>query len=78
MKLFLSTFFVFVGLCLGFVECGPTLNNVLATRHVNGGGDACALPQTDYNVRFPFALGSLPELDYLKFRPGEQICLSVF
>ena len=24
---------------------GPVLNGVLATRHVNGGGDACALPR---------------------------------
>ena len=69
MKLILSIFML-AALCLSFGHCEPTLYNILATRHVNGGGDACALPQTDYNVRMPFALGSLPELDYLKFRPG--------
>ena len=48
---------------------GPVLTNVLATRHVNGGGDACALPGRSYAVTKPFALGDLPELGYLKFKP---------
>ena len=63
-----------VGICLNLaveVSCKvDTLYNILATRHVNGGGDACALPQANYNVRYPFALGSIPELAHLKFRPG--------
>ena len=63
-----------VGICLNLaveVSCkGDTLYNILATRHVNGGGDACALPQANYNVRYPFALGSIPELAHLTFRPG--------
>jgi hypothetical protein len=52
------------------VHGGETLYNILATRHVNGGGDACALPRAGYDVRYPFALGSIDELSYLKFRPG--------
>ena len=48
---------------------GTVLTNVLATRHVNGGGDACALPARSYAITKPFALGDLPELGYLKFRP---------
>jgi hypothetical protein len=42
---------------------------VLATRHVNGGGDACALPATAYAVNYPFALGSIDALAHLKFKP---------
>ena len=52
---------------------GDTLYNILATRHVNGGGDACALPKANYDVQYPFALGSIDELSYLKFRPGKKI-----
>ena len=49
---------------------GPKLLNVLATRHVNNGGDACALPKVNYNIWNPFALGNVNELDYLKFDSG--------
>lgn len=48
---------------------GPVLQNVLATRHVNGGGDACALPARSYAVNKPFALGDMAELAHLKFKP---------
>ena len=48
---------------------GPVQQNVLATRHVNGGGDACALPATAYAVTNPFALGDIAALGYLKFHP---------
>ena len=48
---------------------GPVLNGVLATRHVNGGGDACALPRADYTNNFPFALGDIGALAHLKFKP---------
>ncbi len=67
-------FVLAIGLCLNLaveVSCkGDTLYNILATRHVNGGGDACALPRANYDVQYPFALGSIPELQHLKFRPG--------
>uniref|UniRef100_A0A915JBS5 Apple domain-containing protein n=1 Tax=Romanomermis culicivorax TaxID=13658 RepID=A0A915JBS5_ROMCU len=45
------------------------LYNILATRHVNGGGDACALPSANYVVNLPFALGSVAELGYMSFKP---------
>lgn len=51
------------------VVVGPTLYNVKATRHENGGGDACALPQASYTTDNPFALGSIDSLGHLKFRP---------
>ncbi len=56
----------------------PAPGNVLATRHDNGGGtgDACALPQANYVVANPFALGDLPELGDLKFKP--ELCGHVF
>ena len=52
---------------------GEVHGNVLATRHVNGGGDACALPQASYNVKDPFALGDKPELGNLGFQPGANL-----
>ena len=48
---------------------GPVLQNVLATRHENHGGDACALPQTGYTTDYPFALGDMDSLSHLKFKP---------
>ena len=48
---------------------GTVLQNVYTTRHVNNGGDACALPARQYAVTKPFALGDRPELGYLKFKP---------
>uniref|UniRef100_A0A915KPA5 Uncharacterized protein n=1 Tax=Romanomermis culicivorax TaxID=13658 RepID=A0A915KPA5_ROMCU len=46
------------------------LSNVLATRHVNGGGDACALPAgVSYALNTPFALGDISSLGYMKFKP---------
>ena len=44
---------------------GPVHRNVLATRHVNGGGNACALPSAGYVLRDAFALGTVPELGEL-------------
>jgi len=57
---------------------GTVHENVLATRHDNGGGrgDACALPQANYVVTNPFALGDVGELGDLKFRP--ELCGHVF
>lgn len=48
---------------------GRVLQNVLATRHVNGGGDACALPRANYANNYPFALGNIGSLEHLKFKP---------
>jgi len=48
---------------------GRVLQNVLATRHVNGGGDACALPKASYVTNNPFALGNIGPLEHLKFKP---------
>ncbi len=47
---------------------GTVYRNVKGTRHVNGGGDACALPQTNYAVYYPFALEDIVELGDLQFR----------
>jgi len=57
------------GLVAGGPPPPPPRGNILATRHVNGGGDACALPQANYAVRYPFALGDVNELGNLRFRP---------
>ena len=48
---------------------GPVLTNVKATRHVNYGGDACALPKASYTTDFLFALGDIDSLKHLKFTP---------
>ena len=63
--------------CAAVAHGGETLYNILATRHVNGGGDACALPSANYDVQYPFALGSIDELSYLKFRPGIKLCIRI-
>jgi hypothetical protein len=62
----------------GIVGGGPNPDpevhyNVLATRHVNGGGDACALPQASYDITDAFALGDKPELGNLGFKPGTNL-----
>ena len=55
---------------------GEIHQNVLATRHVHGGGaDACALPQVQYNAVDPFALGDAG-LENLGFQP--DLCGHVF
>jgi hypothetical protein len=55
---------------------GGIYSNVLATRHVHGeGGDACALPQVQYNNVDPFALGNVG-IGNLEFQP--DLCGHVF
>lgn len=51
---------------------GTTLYNVLATRHGARESGACALPKWNYNTIYPVALGDIPELQYLKFKP--ELC----
>ncbi|CAF0889506.1 unnamed protein product [Brachionus calyciflorus] len=46
---------------------GQTQNNVLATRHGATEMGACELPQGDYAVNLPVALGNIDSLGYLKF-----------
>ena len=53
----------------GVIAKSNNKDGVLATRHVNGGGDACALPRADYSVVYPLALGDVAELRELKFNP---------
>ena len=48
---------------------GQVLQNVLATRHENGGTGACELPQTGYTNDYPIALGDMASLGHLKFQP---------
>ena len=48
---------------------GTVLTNVLATRHGATEIGACSLPQGDYTVNKPVALGDIASLGYLKFRP---------
>ncbi|XP_065674738.1 uncharacterized protein LOC136091291 [Hydra vulgaris] len=55
--------------CGVITESNVNKRDVLATRHVNGGGDACALPSADYNVKYPLALGDIGALGKLKFTP---------
>ncbi len=43
--------------------------NILATRHGATEIGACSLPKADYSVRFPVALGDIPQLNSLKFTP---------
>ena len=48
---------------------GRVLQNVLATRHGGVESGACALPRAGYTNNNPVALGNVPELQHLRFRP---------
>ena len=48
---------------------GATLNNVLATRHGAYEVGACELPDGNYAVNLPVALGNVDSLAHLKFDP---------
>ncbi|CAF1527215.1 unnamed protein product [Rotaria sordida] len=48
---------------------GPLLSGVLATRHGAYESGACALPNSNYAVVNPVALGDIGTLQQLKFRP---------
>jgi len=41
----------------------------LSTQHGAAGVGACELPKADYTVRYPIALGDIPELGNLRFSP---------
>ena len=45
------------------------MNNILATRHGATEIGACSLPKGDYTVKYPVALGDIPELSHLRFTP---------
>ena len=45
------------------------LNNVYTTFHGANEQGACALPNVDYNVLTPVALGDIASLGYIKFNP---------
>lgn len=57
----------------GVVESGGIINNqILATRHSAYESGACALPNANYHVTNPVALGDIPALQDLKFKP--ELC----
>lgn len=49
---------------------GPTLSGVLTTHHGATESGACELPEGSYVVNNPVALGDLPSLQNLRYRPG--------
>jgi hypothetical protein len=48
---------------------GTVYRNVKGTCKVKRGGDACALPRSNYAFYYPFALEDIGELGDLQFRP---------